>query len=121
MTEALEKKASELNIDILDGYLATRLLTDENGVLGVCGIRTKTGEPFGVKAGNIVLATGGPAGIYADSVYPKSQTGCLSLALLAGVNLQNLTEWQYGLASTEPRWNVSGTYMQVLPAVCFGG
>lgn len=115
MTEALEKKASELNIDILDGYLATRLLTDENGVLGVCGIRTKTGEPFGVKAGNIVLATGGPAGIYADSVYPKSQTGCLSLALLAGVNLQNLTEWQYGLASTEPRWNVSGTYMQVLP------
>lgn len=115
MTEALEKKAKELKIDVLDGYLATRLLTDENGVLGVCGILAKTGEPFGVKAGNIVLATGGPAGIYADSVYPKSQTGCLSLALLAGVQLQNLTEWQYGLASTEPRWNVSGTYMQVLP------
>ena len=115
MTEALEKKAKELKIDVLDGYLATRLLTDENGVLGVCGILAKTGEPFGVKTGNIVLATGGPAGIYADSVYPKSQTGCLSLALLAGVQLQNLTEWQYGLASTEPRWNVSGTYMQVLP------
>ena len=28
-----------------------------------------------------------------------------------------MTEWQYGLASLNPRWNVSGTYMQVLPAI----
>ena len=27
----------------------------------------------------------------------------------------NLTEWQYGLASTAFRWNVSGTYQQVIP------
>jgi succinate dehydrogenase/fumarate reductase flavoprotein subunit len=38
-----------------------------------------------------------------------------SLALRAGAKLQNMTEWQYGLASKAPRWNVSGTYMQVLP------
>ncbi|MBQ6874871.1 MAG: FAD-binding protein, partial [Lachnospiraceae bacterium] len=37
------------------------------------------------------------------------------LALRAGAALQNMTEWQYGLASVAPRWNVSGTYMQVLP------
>jgi len=37
--------------------------------------------------------------------------------LEAGVTGKNLTEWQYGLASVKPRWNVSGTYMQVLP--CF--
>ena len=36
-------------------------------------------------------------------------------AFEAGVKGKNLTEWQYGLASTAPRWNVSGTYMQVLP------
>lgn len=30
---------------------------------------------------------------------------------------ENLTEWQYGIASRYPRWNVSGTYMQVLPVV----
>ena len=29
--------------------------------------------------------------------------------------MSRLTEWQYGLASIAPRWNVSGTYMQVLP------
>ncbi len=61
------------------------------------------------------MSTGGPAGIYADSVYPECHTGTSSLALLAGAKAQNLTEWQYGLASVNPRWNVSGTYMQVLP------
>jgi succinate dehydrogenase/fumarate reductase flavoprotein subunit len=64
---------------------------------------------------NIIFATGGPAGIYADSVYPLGQNGSSGVALEAGVKGKNLTEWQYGLASISPRWNVSGTYMQVLP------
>lgn len=115
MTEALEKRAAELDVKVLDGYLAVELLTDENGVLGVLCVEKATGKLVGIKAGNIVLATGGPAGIYADSVYPTCHTGSLSLAVKCGAKLQNLTEWQYGLASTEPRWNVSGTYMQVLP------
>ena len=115
MTEALEKKASRLGIELLDGFQATQILCHENSVLGVFGIVKASGEPFAVKAGNVILATGGPAGIYADSVYPACHTGSLSLAVSAGAELQNLTEWQYGLASTEPRWNVSGTYMQVLP------
>ena len=58
-----------------------------------------------------------PAGMYADSVYPFSQYGATGLALEAGARGKNLTEWQYGLASVTPRWNVSGTYMQVLPRV----
>src|SRR5699024_11817131 len=32
-----------------------------------------------------------------------------------GVRGKNLTEWQFGLASIKPRWNVSGSYMQVIP------
>ena len=55
--------------------------------------------------------------MYADSVYPFSQYGATGLALEAGAKGKNLTEWQYGLASVAPRWNVSGTYMQVLPRV----
>ncbi|MEG2395252.1 MAG: FAD-binding protein, partial [Ruthenibacterium sp.] len=64
---------------------------------------------------NIIFATGGPAGMYADSVFPFGHYGASGLAFEAGVLGKNLTEWQYGLASTKPRWNVSGTYMQVLP------
>jgi succinate dehydrogenase/fumarate reductase flavoprotein subunit len=44
-----------------------------------------------------------------------SHTGNSSLALDAGANFSNLSEWQYGLASVKFRWNVSGTYQQVLP------
>ncbi len=64
---------------------------------------------------NIVYASGGPAGMYADSVYPHGQWGSNGAALRAGVHGKNLTEWQFGLASVKPRWNVSGTYMQAIP------
>ncbi|TFH30834.1 MAG: oxidoreductase [Promethearchaeota archaeon] len=67
------------------------------------------------QANFIVLATGGPSGMYEKKVYPPSQWGATSLAILAGAKLQNLTESQYGLASLKFRWNVSGTYQQVLP------
>ena len=36
---------------------------------------------------------------------------------MAGACAANLPESQYGLASKKFRWNVSGTYMQVIPRV----
>ena len=53
--------------------------------------------------------------LYADSSYPHSQFGSSGLALEAGAAVKNATEWQYGLASVKPRWNVSGSFQQVLP------
>lgn len=115
MTEALEKQAKELNIPIHSGQMAIQVMKDDSGA--VCGLLTtdEKGELTVFRTRNVILATGGPAGIYKDSVYPFSQTGSTGLALEAGASLQNMTEWQYGLASVSPRWNVSGTYMQVLP------
>ncbi len=115
MTEMWEEKAKKLDIPVLDGYLAVEILKNENKVCGLAALCIATGELVTVSSPYVVLATGGPAGIYADSVYPVSQNGSLGLAVAAGATLQNLTEWQYGLASVSPRWNVSGTYMQVLP------
>lgn len=115
MTEALQKKADELHIEIFSGYLAIEILTYNESVCGLLCIEKKSGDFIAFKCGDIVLCTGGPAGIYADSVFPECHTGTTSLALCAGAKAQNLTEWQYGLASVNPRWNVSGTYMQVLP------
>lgn len=66
-------------------------------------------------AENVVFATGGPGGIYKTSVYPNVHTGGIGLALMAGAKAQSLPESQYGMASTKFRWNVSGTYMQVVP------
>lgn len=115
MTEMWERKALEVGLTILDKRLATEVLKNDNKVCGLIMLNKETGESEAICTPYVVLAVGGPAGIYRDSVYPESQTGATSLAIDAGASLQNLTEWQYGLASTKPRWNVSGTYMQVLP------
>jgi len=66
---------------------------------------------------NLIFAVGGPGGLYKTSVYPPVQSGAIGLALMAGARAANLPESQYGLASTKFRWNVSGTYMQVIPRV----
>ncbi len=115
MTEALEKRAKVLGIPVFDGLFAIEVLKKEAQVTGLLCLDLQNGENVAFSAPNVILATGGPAGIYADSVYPECHHGSSSLALNAGASLQNMTEWQYGLASRFPRWNVSGTYMQVLP------
>ncbi len=117
MTEALERRAGELGVPIHDGLLAVEVLTDADGVCGLLCLDRASGDLVRFNCAHVILATGGPAGIYADSVYPACHNGATGLALAAGAHGQNLTEWQYGLASISPRWNVSGTYMQVLPRV----
>ena len=115
MTEALQKQAKALEIPVLDGWMAVEILKHEGKTCGVVCLQKDSGRFEAISCGNIVLCTGGPAGIYADSVYPLGHTGSTGLALMAGAKAQNLTLWQFGLASTNPRWNVSGSYMQVLP------
>lgn len=66
-------------------------------------------------ANNLIVTTGGPAGVYYHSVYPESQTGMTGMLLEAGAEAVNLQDWQYGLASVKFRWNLSGSYQQVLP------
>jgi len=66
---------------------------------------------------NLILAAGGPGALYETTVYPEGQIGLHGLALAAGLAAENLTESQFGLASTKFRWNVSGTYMQAIPRI----
>ena len=117
MTEVLEKQFKEYGIPCRDGLQVIKILSDGKKACGLLCLDL-TEEAFVlVKCPNIVWATGGPAGIYLNRVYPVSQFGSSGLAFEAGVKGKNLTEWQFGLASVAPRWNVSGTYMQVLPRV----
>ena len=121
MTEKLEAAVTAKGVPMLDNTQVIKIVSDGERVLGLLCLNTKAQSAEDryllVRCKNVVYATGGPAGIYADSVYPASQFGATGLALEAGVKGKNMTEWQYGLASTHPRWNVSGTYMQVLPRV----
>ena len=117
MTEKLENAVTDAKIPIFDGFLAIKVITDESGnAIALLALdKNNDCSPCFFLFNALILATGGPAGMYAASVFPESQNGAISLALDAGAYGKNLTEWQYGLASIAPRWNVSGTYMQVLP------
>ena len=115
MTEALEKSVRARGVSILDHALAARVVTDENGVAALDVYLTEKKEFLRVRCANLVLCTGGPAHIYRDRVYPESQHGMSGLALEAGAAGANLDCWQYGLASVKLRWNVSGSYQQVVP------
>ena len=118
MTEALEADVRQKDIRIFDKMQAVRLLVSEDTVRGVLAIDLRNRSPEGLvlfAANQVILATGGPADVYAQSVYPCGHRGASGLAIEAGAEMANLQEWQYGLASVGFRWNVSGTYQQVLP------
>jgi len=115
MTEALERSVLSKNIEILDQQRAIKILTENNAVTGIACVNTITGDISVIGCQNVILCTGGPACIYENTVYPESQHGGTGLAIDAGATLSNMQEWQYGMASTAFRWNLSGTYQQVLP------
>jgi len=115
MTEALERSVISKGIETIDHQRVVKIITEDHSVTGVACANTVTGEISVIACQNIVLCTGGPACIYQNTVYPESQHGATGLAIDAGATLSNMEEWQYGIASTEFRWNLSGTYQQVLP------
>ena len=124
MFEALSREVERREIDIFDRHEIIALLSAQDGpekrVIGAVAVDKKNIDPesYGFvvfNAVNVVLATGGPAGIYKTSVYPASQVGSHGLAFAVGAVGNNLTESQFGLASIKFRWNLSGTYQQVIP------
>ncbi len=122
MTESLEEEVRKNGIEIFDRFLVISILKDKSneeatGLLAL-DIKNMNEENYGLtlfNCRNIVYGTGGPASTYYSSVYPRSQSGATGIALEAGAKANNLTEWQYGIASTKFRWNLSGTYQQVIP------
>jgi succinate dehydrogenase/fumarate reductase flavoprotein subunit len=126
MVEKLEARVLRNGTPVLGECRVVDVITVPDGgsgrrVAGLLVLRTDvphdgTVSPWLLlRCTNLVYATGGPAGMYATRVFPNGQWGASGAAYRAGVHGKNLTEWQFGLASTHPRWNVSGTYMQVIP------
>ena len=118
MCHALIRRMKLLEIPLREQRNVVQLITvadgDDTRVAGAIAI-TGDGNLEVYGAENVVFAVGGPGGIYKTSVYPEVHTGAIGVALMAGAMAQNLPESQYGMASIKYRWNVSGTYMQVVP------
>ncbi|NLY96273.1 MAG: FAD-binding protein, partial [Clostridiaceae bacterium] len=123
MTEALERSVRLKNIPVIDNVLITGIITageEEKECIGLVGVDLTVSEGISEQlvlfnCTNVIFATGGPAGMYRDSVYPESQVGSNGIAFEAGVRGMNVIESQYGIASVKFRWNLSGSYQQVIP------
>ncbi len=130
MCQCLYAEITRLGIPFREDRLIVSLVSlRQDGKLRVGGAIVLKGEtsadpdsPFEKRfeiylAENIVFAVGGPGGLYEASVYPEGHQGAIGLALLEGAEAANLTESQFGIASVRPRWNTSGSYMQVIPKI----
>lgn len=121
MCSVLGSEVMKRGIRILGRHQVISLLTDNDKscVYGALAINLEEKDPLKsfvlFNAVNIVMGTGGPGGIYEASVYPESQTGSTGMAFKAGAPGQNLTESQFGIASVKVKWNLSGSYQQVIP------
>jgi len=126
MSECLQKQLERYGVPIFDHMEVARLITCGDGedrrIAAVVAIDKNmlARDTYGINVfycANLVLAAGGPGELYETSVYPKGQLGIHGIAFKAGLAGENLTESQFGLASTKFRWNVSGTYMQAIPRI----
>lgn len=124
MTEALERQVIACGIPIFDKHLVVRLLVSGEGAeRRAAGVVALNQAALGdasqrltlFSATNVIWATGGEAGMYLSSVYPHGQSGGTGVLFEAGAPGKNLTESQYGIASTLFRWNLSGSFQQCLP------
>ena len=120
MCSRLIEQVQRLQIPVREGREVVQLLVlEQDGQRRAAGALAidANGQFEGYLAENVIFATGGPGGLYQSSVYPLVHSGAIGLALMAGVRARNLPKSQFGLASIKFRWNVSGTYMQVIPRV----
>ena len=116
MTQRLEEKVLHSNgTALFDKRQVVEIITCAGKAYGVVALNTDTQSFEIFAAKNVICATGAPSCVYESSVYPRSQHGMTGVMIAAGVKLCNFTQWQYGMASVDFRWNVSGSFMQVVP------
>ena len=115
MTEQLERAVTDRGVGLIDKTRIVKILTCKEHKRAY-GLLCLEGDTFRVYfSRNIIFAAGGPPGLYESTVFPESQFGSSGILAREGVVFANITEWQYGIASLKFRWNLSGSYQQVIP------
>ncbi|UZD91259.1 FAD-binding protein [Cognatishimia activa] len=129
MVQVLAKEAIHQNMAFFNRTTAVKILTsghgDERKTIGLLAIRAKEqsdANPYGLvlfQFKSCVIAAGGPGELYRDSVFPNGCFGTLGMALESGLELTNITESQFGIGTRREGfpWNLSGTYVQVIPHI----
>jgi succinate dehydrogenase/fumarate reductase flavoprotein subunit len=97
--------------------LVGRLVADGGRAVGAVGVDQKSGEPFAVRAGAIILATGGAGAAYRQHVFPGDATGDgYALAYAAGATLVNMEFIQIIPSIIYPfKFSASGVFWRSSP------
>lgn len=87
MTEKLQREAERRGVAVYDRQLAVSIIKHEGKAAGLLTMDLTAGEKphftlFNCR--NIIFATGGPGGIYQDSVYPACHNGANGILFEAG-------------------------------------
>jgi len=117
---ALVERVKELgNLRVLEGVCAADLLKAEDGAAaGALLVWEGGGEPLAIRAGSVVLATGGAGQVYGVNVFPGDCTGDgYAIAYRMGAELVNMEFVQMGLCSLETGLAMSGSMMRAMPRV----
>jgi fumarate reductase (CoM/CoB) subunit A len=90
-------------IDVLQHMMVTDLLTEQNICRGATAVNEETGDVFVLKAGAIIIATGGCAQLFRLNFHPPCITGDgYALGYAAGAELMNMEFEQMFIATAYP-------------------
>ncbi len=118
--EALLRKASSMDIGIVNHCMMTELVAYRGRVIGAFGIDESEDKierrlrVFSSKT--VILATGGAGEVFGVHVFPICMTGDgYAMAYRAGAELVNMEFIQIGLSSVKTRLACSGSMMRAIP------
>lgn len=107
-------------ITVLEHMMVTNLLLQDGKCVGAIGINEESGEPFLLKAGSTILATGGDAQLFRVNFHPSCVTGDgYAMGYNAGAELMNMEFMQVFPATAYPTFNhLSWVIWEVNPKIC---
>ena len=77
-------------VNVVDRYVVTKILLDENGISGAMGVNLKTGKVEICRSKAIVLATGNAGQLFGESAGLSATGDGYSLAYRAGARLRDM-------------------------------
>ena len=104
---ALENQIKNSDIVVLDRTMVTDLLLQGDACVGAVTIDETTGEMMAVKAGAVILGTGGDANLYRFNMNPPCTTGDgYAMGYQAGAELMNMEFKQMLMGVAYPTKNI---------------
>jgi len=92
----VRQQVDQRGIRTLDHVMLQELLVDNGRCYGAVGLHRSHGEPYIIRAGATILATGGCGEVYAQTTNATGITGDgMAMALRAGVDLVDMEFVQY--------------------------